>query len=88
MHLSCDVHNFTELKVEVVRGGHPLIIFKLRIVPKEIIYRRKENLSEILHNLDITKIFWFLDFVSDFHVMAENHAIFEILKNKYQTHRT
>ena len=50
-----------------MRGGPPPpIIFERLKLPQQIIYRRKENLSESPNHQNIGKIFWFRDFMSNF----------------------
>ena len=44
----------------------PPIIFERLKLPQQIIYRRKENLSESPNHKNIGKIFWFRDFMSNF----------------------
>ena len=45
------VHNFAEYKDAAVRGAPPPIIFERLKLPQQIIYRRKENLSESPNHL-------------------------------------
>ena len=44
----------------------PPIFFERLKLPQQIIYRRKENLSESPNHQNIGKIFWFRDFMSNF----------------------
>ena len=44
----------------------PPIIFERLKLPRQIIYRRKENLSESPNHQKYWEIFWFRDFMSNF----------------------
>ena len=44
----------------------PPIIFERLKLPQQIIYRRKENLSESPNHQKYWEIFWFRDFMSNF----------------------
>ena len=70
-----------------MQGGPPPIIFERLKLSQQIIYRRKENLSESPNHKNIGKIFWFRDFMSNFREIGGIKAIFRSSK-KFQTLRT
>ena len=63
------IENYTYLQNKRMRRcgvPPPPIIFERLKLPQQIIYRRKENLSESPNLQKFGKIFWFRDFISNF----------------------
>ena len=70
-----------------MRGAPPPIIFERLKLPQEIIYRRKEKLSESPNHLKYRENILISRFYEHFSPNSQNLGHFGSLKN-FQTHRT